>query len=117
MLDTGLINKFNKELRKANVIQQDLSDQDSDEDVQIEEMNSGETISMAGKILGAFKVEDAHTFLIVWPDKDGDVELVSAKDANIKYPQLVIEFYEKHIMFVRKNNFPHIQNQKSSENV
>lgn len=48
------------------------------------------------RIIGATKFNEKMFFLFKWVDDDLCV-LIAAKEANIKYPQTVIEFYEKHL--------------------
>ncbi|XP_041631463.1 chromobox protein homolog 5 [Drosophila kikkawai] len=50
------------------------------------------------KILGATDASGEMKFLIQWKDTDR-ADLVAAKVANVKYPQLVIKFYEERIFF------------------
>ncbi|XP_065207210.1 chromobox protein homolog 5-like [Planococcus citri] len=48
-------------------------------------------------ILGASNVPGELMLLMQW--KNGELELVCSKDAKEKCPQLVIDFYEKHVMW------------------
>lgn len=49
------------------------------------------------QILGASNVPGELMLLMQW--KNGELELVCSKDAKEKCPQLVIDFYEKHVMW------------------
>lgn len=50
------------------------------------------------KILGATNQNGAVEFLMKWKLCD-DLDLVLSKDLAAKYPQLVIQFYEKRLNF------------------
>lgn len=50
-----------------------------------------------GEILGATYVPGELMLLMKW--KNGELELVPSKEAKVKCPQLVIDFYEKHVMW------------------
>ena len=49
-----------------------------------------------GQIIGATASSDGLMFLMKWTNIDYPY-LVPAKEANVKYPQLVISFYEEHL--------------------
>uniref|UniRef100_A0A1B0GE59 Chromo domain-containing protein n=1 Tax=Glossina morsitans morsitans TaxID=37546 RepID=A0A1B0GE59_GLOMM len=56
------------------------------------------------KILGATKDSSGQVFfLIMWSDPYG-ARLVIAQTANVRWPQLVIKFYESHIVWQTKTN-------------
>jgi Chromo shadow domain len=62
-------------------------------------MKEGFTRSLvADRIVGATERNGRLAYLIKWKDTN-DVDLVFATDANIACPQVVIEFFEKHIVF------------------
>lgn len=54
----------------------------------------------AEKILGATNELGDITFLVKFKGKDDDVDIVPASQANILWPQRVIEFYELRVKFV-----------------
>jgi len=73
----------------------DSSDQEELEEVPIRGWNRG---LEAKKIIGATDAFDELMFMIKWRGCD-EIDLVTARDANIKCPQVVIRFYEKRLIF------------------
>lgn len=62
-----------------------------------------------GEIIAATNTSGELMLLMRWKDSD-EADLISAQEANIKCPQVVIRFYEKHIKFQT-----HLQLNKSIE--
>lgn len=62
----------------------------------ITEINGFECGLTAKEIVGATCTNGQLMFLMKWADSD-KCEFVPAKMANVKCPQIVIEFYEKHL--------------------
>nr|XP_041631361.1 chromobox protein homolog 1-like [Drosophila kikkawai] len=50
------------------------------------------------RILGATDASGEIEFLIQWKGSDR-ADLVPAKEANLKWPQMVIKFYEERVTF------------------
>ena len=50
----------------------------------------------ADKILAVTELPQGLTFLMKWKDSNL-ADLILAKDANVRYPQTVIKFYEKQL--------------------
>lgn len=67
--------------------------EESDDD-QIYKQNGFERGLVPEKILGASDVAGHLMFLMQWKSTD-KAELVPAKEANLKCPQIVIAFYEE----------------------
>uniref|UniRef100_A0A182PX89 Chromo domain-containing protein n=1 Tax=Anopheles epiroticus TaxID=199890 RepID=A0A182PX89_9DIPT len=61
-----------------------------------EVMNGFEKGYVPEKILGATKDDNELLFLMQWKDKD-KAQLVKSKEARKHCPQLVLDFYEKHL--------------------
>ncbi|KYN15250.1 Chromobox protein like protein 5 [Trachymyrmex cornetzi] len=57
----------------------------------------------ADKILGSANDNGKLMYLIQWKGTDA-VDMVSASEANIKCPQIVIRFYEDRITWKRAKN-------------
>uniref|UniRef100_A0A1A9WT80 Chromo domain-containing protein n=1 Tax=Glossina brevipalpis TaxID=37001 RepID=A0A1A9WT80_9MUSC len=62
-----------------------------------EEGKEGEQLKPL-KIVGATKHNEHLLFLMQWKNRR-DFDWINAKEANIKYPQIVIKFYEEKITF------------------
>ncbi|RWS14534.1 chromobox-like protein 5 [Dinothrombium tinctorium] len=56
------------------------------------------------KILGATEIDGTIYFLIKWKDSNKEPSPVAAPEANIKWPRMVISFYEQHFKWVPSSN-------------
>lgn len=54
----------------------------------------------AERIIGITEINNQLQFLIKWAGTD-QADFVPTEEANIKYPSLVIQFYEEHLTFVK----------------
>lgn len=54
---------------------------------------------VAEKIVGATEINGKLMFLLKF-ENSLEIFLIQSKIANVKYPQVVIQFYEKHYTFV-----------------
>lgn len=68
----------------------------TDKDEKDDEPNGFDKGYQPEKILGASDIGGTLMFLMQWKAQD-KAELVVAKDANVKCPQLVIAFYEERL--------------------
>ncbi|XP_025196724.1 chromobox protein homolog 3-like [Melanaphis sacchari] len=71
--------------------------------------NSNSSISSVDepdKIIGATDSSGQLMFLLRWKGEKGDekTELISSKEANVKYPQIVIKFYEERLSWYPPQN-------------
>ena len=71
------------------------------EDFRLANKENEEVAYLPEEILGASKQNGQMLFLFKWLNTD-DVDFVPAKIANVKYPQHVINFYEKRLNWISK---------------
>jgi len=78
-------------------------EEDGDDDDEEVEMTGFKRGLQAKKILGAIRIDDKLMFLIKWEGSNKQ-DLVSAKEANVKCPQIVINYYQKRLRWVPEFN-------------
>lgn len=57
-----------------------------------------------GKIVEASRTRSGSVFFLIKWKHSKDVEKIESKIARIKYPQIVIKFYESIIIFAKSEN-------------
>lgn len=85
--------KENKVAKRVEAKKDDESDDDSDA---VNKQNGFARGLVPEKILGASDNSGQLMFLMQWKSTD-KAELVPAKEANVKCPQIVISFYEERL--------------------
>ena len=90
-----------KNLEQIKVEESQASEHNTDESES--DLDGFDLGLQAEKILGASSSQDELMFLIKWLDSD-KTEWVYSKVANVKCPQIVIEFYQQHLKWKSRIN-------------
>lgn len=89
------VSKKNQTKPKKN---EDMMDIDVPMDISTNNTTTLDTSKVPDRIIGASESDGQLKFLMKWKDLE-EADMVIAKEANIKWPQTVIRFYEERLVW------------------